>query len=154
MSHNQLVNLFTHGADTAEYLFKAQGEIFPMWLAQDQRGRRYPLVISDMSDKDKAADAVKTWLKEKNIIRYVHMIECWVLEGHTKDIPQEIIEGKSIEHHQDRREAIHVMAEDREGNAISGCYYILRPEHSKVTLSPFKKHEKMQSEGRFVKMFT
>lgn len=149
-----LKDLFDHGAETAEFLFKAQGELIPMWLCVDDAGGMHPLIMPDMEDKDKVAATVRQFLKKNKIVQYVAMIECWMLEEKRDKVPAEVLSGEaSLEHHPDRREAIHIMAESKSGEYQSGVYYILRPEHGKPTLSPFKVIGMNEAEGRFVKMF-
>lgn len=148
----ELRKLFDFGAASAEHLFKAQGHLLPMWVGVTKRGGHLPLIIRDMDDKDKVAEAIKTWLKKHGISRYVSMLECWTYEG--KEIPAEITEGRSLEENPDRREAIHLMAEDKDGNYISGVFYILRPEHGRPTLSPIKIDARRGDvSGRFTNMF-
>lgn len=147
-----LQELFDHGADAAAHLFERQGHLVPMWVGVNKRGSHVPLVIPYMDDKDSVAETVKKYLKKERITQYVSMLECWTYEG--KEIPPEITEGRSLEHNPDRREAIHIMAEDEDGNTIAGCFYILRPEHGKPKLSPLKMYPNAEaSEGRFVRMF-
>jgi hypothetical protein len=149
----ELEKLFRFGAETAEFLFNKQGFLVPMWIGVNERGSKQPLLIPDFGDKDSAAEQVREFLRRGKIIRYVSMLECWVYEG--KDVPPEILAGQSLEKNPDRREAIHILAEDRDDNTISGRFYILRPEHDKPKLSPLKTEELSggRTEGRFVKMF-
>lgn len=147
-----LKKLFTFGAETADHVFNRLGRLTPMWIGVNGKGSHLPLIIADLSDKDAVADAVRSFLKKNGITRYVMIAECWMYKG--KKIPNEVLEGKSIKNNRDRREAIHVFAEDNKGNSISGRFYILRPEHGKPKLSPLKMDaEKTKSEGRFVGMF-
>lgn len=148
-----LSKLFKFGAETAEYLFNKQGFLVPMWVGVNENGAHVPLLMPEFNDKDDAAETVRSFLKSKKIIRYVSMLECWVYEG--KEIPPEILAGQSLETNPERREALHILAEDQEGNTISGRFYILRPEHGKPKLSPLKTDDNVvgKTEGRFVKMF-
>ena len=149
---NPLRKLFDFGAETANHMFKHQGYLVPMWIGVNKKGSHIPLLVSDMSDKDKVAEIVRAFLRKQGITLYVSLLECWTYEG--KEIPPEIHEGKSLEHNPDRREAIAIIAEDNDGNVISGRYYILRPEHGKPKLSPLKiESEVTKTEGRFVGMF-
>lgn len=144
--------LFQFGAETAKHLFERQGYLLPMWVGVDERGHHQPLLLTKMDDKDAVAEGVKEFLKEKKIVAYVSMIECWIYVG--DKMPPEIKEGRSLEHNQDRREGVHLLAEDKDGKSVSGGYFILRPEHSKATLSPLKMHPKAsKAVGRFVSMF-
>lgn len=147
-----LHKLFNFGAETARHLFERLGSLEPMWIGVNDKGSHLPLIISNMSDKDAVAKAVRAFLRKNGITRYVCMLECWTYEG--KEVPQEILDGKSLEHNPDRREAVSIVAEDNEGNAMSGHFYILRPEHGKPKLSPIKiLSEDATFEGRFAGMF-
>lgn len=148
----QLRKLFNFGAETAKHLFERLGHLNPMWVGVNKKGSHVPLVLADMSDKDRVAEEVRRFLRKEGVTRYVSMLECWMYEG--KEVPQEVIEGRSLEHNPDRREAIQIIAEDNEGNVISGFFYILRPEHGKPKLSPIRVlPENTETEGRFARMF-
>lgn len=149
---SELEKLFKFGAESVEHLFKVQGYLVPMWVGISDKGAHVPIIVPDLDDKDAVAEKIKEFLKKEKIQRYVCMMEAWIYEG--KEMPPEVKEGKSIEHNPDRREVIHILAEDRDGNTMSGQYYILRPEHGKPKLSPLKVHEKAsRTEGRFARMF-
>lgn len=147
-----LNELFKHGAEAAELIFKQQREIHPMWICQDEKGKIAPLVIR-IGDKDETVNAVRDFIRKKNIISYVAMVECWMIEMKKgQPSPYEAVE--TLEDHPDRREAIHVYAEDRHGKKLSGRFYILRPEHGIPTLSPFVVDDKAtETSGRFVNLF-
>jgi hypothetical protein len=149
-----LDKLFHFGAETASHMFEKLGYLEPMWVAVNKKGSHVPLLIADMSNKDRVAEAVQAFLKREGATRYVSMLECWTLEGRGKEIPKEIRNGKSLEHNPDRREAITIFAEDNEGNHMMGLLYILRPEHGKPKLSPLKiQGEMTETGGRFARMF-
>lgn len=144
--------LFNFGTETARHLFDRQGYIVPMWIGVNKRGSHTPLIIHDMSDKNKVAEIVRAFLRKEGVSMYVSMLECWLYEG--KDIPPEVCKRESLEYNPDSREAIHILAEDNGGNIVSGHFYILRPEHGRPKLSPLKlAPEETKSEGRFVRMF-
>lgn len=144
--------LFNFGAETASNFFNLHGYLAPMWIGVNAKGSHVPLLVSDMSDKDKVVEHVRAFIKREKITRYVSMLECWIYEG--KEIPPEIARGESLEHNPDRREAIQVIAEDNEGNIISGHFYILRPEHGRPKLSPLKfLPPETETKGRFIGMF-
>jgi hypothetical protein len=150
-----LQKLFLFGTESARFMFEKQGFLLPMWVGISDKGAHIPLMVKDMEDKDQIADGVRQFLKEKKITRYVSMLECWTLKAKGEaGIPPEVLSGGSLEKHPDRREAIHVLAEDKSGDTISGMFYILRPEHGKPKLSPLKVYPKEgAAEGRFAKMF-
>lgn len=147
-----LRKLFDFAAESAAFIFNKQGYLVPMWVGINKKGAHIPITIQNMDDKDAVAQAIRDFLRKEGIVSVVCMLECWFYEG--KEIPPEIREGRSLEENPDRREAIHILAEDRDGTIISGCYYILRPEHGPPKLSRLKMHPSgTESEGRFVKMF-
>lgn len=144
-----LQKLFDFAADAASSLFKRQGYLIPMWVGINKKGTHVPLIVRDMDDKDRVVQVVKEFLKREGITQYASMLECWIYEG--EEVPPEILEGKSLEHNPDRREAIHILAEDTDGNSLSGHFYILRPEHGKPTLTPLKMlSADGKTEGRFI----
>jgi hypothetical protein len=48
------------------------------------------------------------------------------------------------------RSLLAVTAEDRDGTTITGWYFILRPEHSKATLSPLHMSTATKNEGELM----
>lgn len=150
-----LDRLFNFGAESAQHLFLRQGELLPVWAVLDEKDCIKILVVAEMTDKDAVAEKVKEFIKKQKATAYVSAIEAWVVEiPKGGDMPREIKEGRSLKHNPDRRELINILAEDNQGNSVSGCYYILRPEHGKPKLSPLKVFPKAtKTEGRFTNMF-
>ncbi len=148
----KLEKLFKFGADSAAHLFGQTGYLVPMWVGIDKKSAHIPLIVTNLDDKDRVANTVKEFIKKNGITHYVSMLECWMYEG--KELPPEYLTGKSLEDNPDRREAIHILAEDKDGNTISGRFYILRPERGRAKLSPLKVDPPPEKvEGRFVGMF-
>jgi hypothetical protein len=149
-----LRTLFNFGSETAAFMFNKMGYLKPMWIGVNNKGAHLPLIVRDMSDKDKVAADVRAFLKKEGAVRYVSMLESWLGEFRKGEVPLEILAGGQLEHHPDRREIISIIAEDNEGKIISGRFYILRPEHDKPKLSPIKvESENTESMGRFAGMF-
>lgn len=146
--------LYKHGQEAARMLFDKTGEIQPMWICITKGGVVMP-IVAPMTDKEQLAEALRELFREKQVVCYVSMLECWMLLGkpeRTKDF-QKYIEGASISQHPERREAVNIVAESKD-TQLMGHFFILRPEHGKPTLSPFKNlsAEGAHVEGRFVKM--
>jgi hypothetical protein len=141
-----LEELFKHGQKAAKEIFDAQGEVLPMWVAEDQDGRLAPIITPGMDDKDEIAEYVRKCLKLIGAVRFVSLLESWVVEFDKDD---EIPEDGKVSNHEDRRECIFVFAEER-GRQMGGMYYILRPEHGPPKLSKFEQLQDHGNEGRFV----
>lgn len=144
--------LFQHGVETAKMLFDKSGSISPMWIAVCEDGSIIP-IVTQMEDKDDTVAVIKQLFKDREVVRYVSLLEAWALVlGKDAKIPESMERGGSIASHPERREIIWVTAEDRHGNTKVGQYFILRPEHGKPTLSPFKEMDGDRSEGRFANL--
>ena len=146
-----LDKLFEFGAGGAKFLFEKQRVLHPMWIGISDKGAHIPLLVHSLDDKEMVAEKIRQFLKKNQIERYVSMIECWIVEGEA--VTPEALAGEPLANNPDRREAIDIFAEDKEGNTMSGRYYILRPEHGRPKLSKLKVDKGAQSTGRFVKMF-
>lgn len=152
-----LDEIFNHGVEVSKMLFEAQGELQPMWVGEDNSGSILPIMgqMPERNERDGFAYALKRLLESRGIIRYVAMLERWMVIGKVKEMPKSVELGASIQSHPDRQEAIWVTAEDKKSNETrSGYYVILRPEHGKAKLAPFKHMDSSQSEGRFAKLLT
>lgn len=140
-----------HHAEFSARVFNDLGSLTAMWVAQTKDGMIMP-IMAPLADKDQILMAIKMLFREKQVIRYVFMTEAWILESKTKEIPESIKRGAAVSSHPDRREIIMVTAEDRDGTQLMGHMYILRPEHGKPTVSPFKLLDGFANEGRFAKL--
>jgi len=150
--HMTLEEIFEHGQQAAQVLFAAQGEVHPMWLAQTTTGEILPIIapMHEREDKDSLVDGIRAIFKQKDVIRYVSLLEAWMLEMKNQPLPASVRLGAPISQHPERREIIAIAAEDKT-DMLTGMFYILRPEHGKAQLSPFKRMEKStRHEGRFV----
>ncbi len=151
-----LDQIFEHGKQAAKHLFREQGMIHPMWVCECENGQIIPICIQvpDRGKRDAFASALKGTFAHHRVVRYVAMLESWVLE-----MPEDTNLAKrdfsqSLEHHPDRREVIFIQAEDKDGTQKAGQYCILRPEHGKPSLSEFKdfRQSATQNEGRFARL--
>ncbi len=147
-----LDELFEHGKTFAKYIFQEQGEIVPMWVCIDKNGQTLP-ILAPLDDKDAVADGLRLLFKEASIIRYVSMLEAWIVKGdHKATTTEELMKDGPPSQHPDRREVVVIEASD--GATVKmGFYYILRPEHGEATLSPFEDFgDGGTSSGRFSNM--
>lgn len=125
-------------ADFAAKVFKDRGELTPMWIAQTKTGEILP-ICAPMTDKDVLVKAIKKLFKDRDVVRYVFMVEAWTLAAHDGDKDRKMRDyaaRHSLADHPGRRECIMVSGEDAH-NQIVGMMFILRPEHGKPTVSPF-----------------
>lgn len=153
-----LDQLMEHGKEAAAHLFKEHGMLHPMWLCESANGQMIPICVEipDRDKRDMFAQALKLTFKRNRIMRYVALLESWVLEMPAETDLKDVDFSKSFKEHPDRREAIFVQAEDIDGTQRSGLFYILRPEHGKPTLSAFKdfSNSDKPSEGRFARLLS
>jgi hypothetical protein len=153
-----LDQIFDHGKEATKHLFKEQGMIHPMWICEKADGEVFPICVQmpDRKQRDAFALALKETFKRHNVVRYVALLEAWVVEMPADTDVKNLDLSKSFEHHTDRREAVFVTAEDIDGSNKAGQFYILRPEHGKPTLSEFKDFSGSEkpNEGRFVRLLS
>jgi len=138
--------MLDHMSEFAAKLFHDTGAVHPMWILENDN-EVLPIVapFDGPDTKDAAAKFVRSKAKEMKAQVSGFMAEAWVVEL-KKDQPS----PKSISKHEDRREIIQIFAEDTSGAHVMGAYYILRPEHGKAKLSPFKVYpEADHISGRF-----
>jgi len=155
-----LEEIFAHAAKVARQTFNARGVIAPMWMghtAIDELVSIMPEQFKTAEDKDQAVAAVRAIFKERGVVRYSFMTEAWILQSRDSSeaaVLRAAHAGKSLEHHPDRREVVAVQAEDKQ-RCLTGFYPILRPEHGKATLAPFKRNDAAEySKGRMVGLLT
>jgi hypothetical protein len=149
-------SLMEHMKDFASIAFKEGGEVRPMWLLMDAKGKIQPVITSFGSpeEKDACADFIRVALRAHRAVRYGFMSEAWYLsvrKGHPDyDHPEKVPPSE----HQDRREVINLMVEDDQGGCMVGRYFILRPEIGKPTLSKFEQDGDLgRAGGRFSGLF-
>ena len=150
-----LQEIFDHGKEAAQHLFNVQGEIHPMWIIETKGGKIAPMIVQ-MDDKDRVVKAIKKALNGLEAVRYVSILEAWMLDiSKDRDLPESIKLGAPVSQHPDRREILTIYAEDKVDGSMSGYFYILRPETGKPRLSAFKEAPRSErNEGRFVNLFS
>lgn len=148
-----LEEIFDHGKEAAKHIFDMQGNLHPMWIIENKKGEIVPMMVPMTGDKDEISKAIKKALKKLNTVRYVSMVEAWMLDlSKDKKLPESVRLGAPLSQHPDRREIVAINAEDKDGHTMSGMFYILRPEIGKPRLSSFREVPGSKHEGRFVNL--
>jgi len=143
----ELDAMIDHAAAFVVERFAKAGEIPSMWIAETKAGEH--MAVPDLFDtKTEQLAFLRAVFREHKVVRFVAMMEAWILDSRDLGggpIPDA---GASLEHHPDRREVVMLQAEDREHCALAR-FYILRPEHGPPTLSPLYRSGTMDRfEGR------
>jgi hypothetical protein len=133
-----LHELFEIAKRNAALIFYRDGEVSPIWHAVPAHGPHMLCATPwhDDDEKDIAVSFLRDKFKEYNVVRFVFVVEAWVVQG------KHALSGPQPSQHPDRREVLRISAEDRDGSTMSGHYYILRPEHGPATLSEFHEDPK------------
>lgn len=145
--------LFENISGFAAKMFNDTGSLQPMWILEDRDGNQTALVTPFDGDdtKEKVAEYLAEFIRERHIVRYGFMSEAYVLEV-GKDHPDyDRAERLRPSQHQDRREVLNFHVESADGQ-IGGQYYILRPEYGKAKLSPLKEMDGNAIGGRFANL--
>lgn len=147
-----LDELFNHGKEFAKLNFDEAGQILPMWIGENNAGERFPVMVPMMDDdKQSIATAVRQILRELKAVRYVSLLESWVLEADSEREGKELMEDVQagpIREHPKRKEIIYILAQDK-FNTRTGLFYIVRPDAGKPYLSTFKHLDANGVDGTF-----
>lgn len=153
-----LNKLLRDAAEFAEQVFKDKGEVRPMYIVETKGGEHIPINVPFTSPEQKgiAFVALRALFREMGVVRYVVMVEAWVLrmspDASRGDAERRTSEAYrkygSLEHHPDRDEVINYLAEDIEGRTLQAFHRILRPEHGPAVLMPLEMMEADHAEGR------
>jgi len=145
-----LEELVDHAALFVQQTFPIRGSIVPMWILQTEAGM-VPICVpwNNPEEKRMAFEAVRALAVKERAQSYVSIVEAWALEAPDPEwkIPASVKLGGSIASHPERREVIHIMAEDKT-KGRGAMFYILRPEHGPPSLSPIKKFGDAEMWGR------
>lgn len=146
----ELQDFFAIAAENVSRIFRESGEAMPMWHAVDGNNEHILIATPWENDdeKDAASEALHEIFKEKRVKRFAFICEAWVVQAASAETALDTRPSK----HPDRREVLMISAENREGNSLSGFFYILRPEHDKPTLSPLHMNDHDALAGRFTGM--
>jgi hypothetical protein len=144
--------LIEFASQKSEDIFRKTGGLLPMYHAICEDKSHRIILQPDTDTKDEAVEIVKAAFAMLRVDRYCFMSEAWLLVGDPVKVDLAKIEREGLEWHPDRREVVSFLAENRRGERLTGCRFILRPEHGKATLSPLRldKMENLTTEGRMV----
>lgn len=152
----ELQDFFAIAAENVARIFRESGEVLPMWHAVDGKDEHMLIATPWNDDKEKEATSnglrlmfLRLMFRLKHVKRFAFICEAWTAQVSTM---AEVNEGPRPSEHPDRREVLMIAAEDREGNTLSGFFYILRPEHGNATLSPLHMNDHDALTGRFTGM--
>lgn len=137
-----LDELFHHGKDFAKFTFDAQGEVCPMWICETDEGKTFPIGIGPdaMGNKDGIVTVVRKIIKDEKAIRYVSMLEAWMVIAKNDKECEKILGNLDltpVREHPERQEVVLIIAEEKYHHK-SGYYFIIRPKTGKPYLSEFK----------------
>lgn len=146
-----LDELFNHGKDFAKHAFEMQGSLESMWIAETKDGEHLPIMMPiDRDHKAAGVEALKQFMKEKGVVRYVSMVEAWSLKPVKGEDLNDVLDKGPIRDHPDRIEIVYIIAEDKY-HSKSGQFHIVRPAKGKPYLSDF---EEFPSNGKMEGLFT
>jgi hypothetical protein len=147
----ELQDFFAIAAENTACMFRKNGGVLAMWHAVDGNDEHILIATpwNNDDEKDIASGALRQMFRAKKVKRFAFICEAWTAEVSTM---AEVREGPRPSEHPDRREVLMINAEDREGNSLSGFFYILRPEHGEATLSPLHMNDYTGMTGRFTGM--
>lgn len=145
-----LEELYAKQIDFCRKIFDDCGEVQPMWVGQSEEGEIYPItsVFGSPEEKEATAMALKEIFNKFDVVRYVSMLESWmvVADSNTYDPETDAMPSQ----HPDRMEVILIVGEDGDTEII-GYFKIIREEGKKPSLSKFerKSGEGFSSLGTF-----
>jgi hypothetical protein len=131
--------------------FNRDGGLPPTWFCQRRDGTVVFLVteFDDDDDKDQIDRDMRIEFKINDVHRYVFITEAWMLEVKTD------YRGLRPSLHPEKQEILSLIAEDENGDALSGYTLIHRNPKSKLAMIADLKVERVKHpcEGRFTNMF-
>lgn len=132
----KLQELFDLAAKNAARIWNESHEVLPMWHAIQGNGENTLIATpwSDDDEKEIALAMLRDFFREKHVKRFAFIVEAWVRQAKSL----EDVHSCPVSEHEDRREVLMISAEDRDGTAMMGWYYILRPEIGPPRLSPLE----------------
>ena len=136
---DSLDTLFDHQKSFAEFCFKQQDSIIPMWVGQDAEGIIYPMSAPFTSPQEKieVITTVKEIFRDMKVIRYVSMLESWVVVANKADKDIKAVLSQAPSENPNRKEAVLLIGEEG-SREISGLYFIERDKDNKASLGKFE----------------
>lgn len=135
-----LEELFDKQIEFCKSVFAEQEEILPMWVGQSANNEAYPVtaVFTDQEEKEEVAKTLRRIFEKFNVVRYVSMVESWMVKVDKKDAPDPSSVRPST--HPDREEVVIIFGEDS-SQQMFGIFKIIREKGKKPKLSDFELKE-------------
>lgn len=153
MSEMNLRIMIEAASRYAEEIFRRTGAVDPIYHAIREDDTHLIIPAPD-TDKDTGVAMVKAFFAKEKVTAYAFANEAWRLDARDGVTPEELERASRVglKDHPNRREVVMLVAENAQGEMLTGTRYILRPEHGKPTLSPLKVDDMtgVESEGRMV----
>lgn len=110
------------------------GELFPMFVAEDYKGQVFIVCTpwSGEEDKLKILDFLRIMFMCEGIVNYVFTSEIWFRSVSGKEAADHIAAKKAVSEYSDKEEAITCFGVDSNGVQASGGKLILRDKDGKV----------------------
>lgn len=138
-----LREMVVHMRSFAVARFARLGVIEPMYVVETKSGERVPLAVPGgfRSAEHKAAvvEIMRAFFKQEGVVRFVFVCEAWVAQAKDDGERQRIRQHRgSLADYPGRIEVVSIIAEDVDGEAISGEMEIVR-ESGAARLGEFKE---------------
>lgn len=153
MMSRELRQMLNRASRWTDRQFSRAGMIRPVWLAVTAKGEHI-IMPAQLDDKDAQARLVRTAFALHNVVRYVFIVEAWVVAATSPSEAREIasIAGtRGLASHPRRQEIVNLTAEE-EACCVTCMRHIHRPTRGKPYLGPLVEETPVESSGRFVGM--
>lgn len=154
MMSRELRAMLQRASRWADRQFSRAGVVRPVWHAVTARGEHI-VMPAQLDDKDAQARLVRTAFALHNVVRYVFIVEAWVVAGTGTETDKrelmQIAATVGLASHPRRQEVVNLVAEE-EACCVSCMRHIHRPARGKPYLGPLIEETPVESSGRFVGM--
>jgi|SRR5882672_3824 len=134
--------------------FDKFGEITkPVWFCEDDEGQKGMIFteVDDVRDKDTLAEFIKNEFKERNVVRYVTVMEMWFVSTNEEGYKQNNLPPAQRD---DRKEGVMFHGEDRDtGEKVFKVFEINRSSGKPVLNTEGVIKDFDMAAGRFVDLF-
>jgi hypothetical protein len=141
----------------AEQMFNAQGDIDPIWLVENAKGKQRILVVPVIAptplaaadEKERIAAKMRELFAENEVVRYARATEAWMLKEPEPVMTEEQAAlryaalGYTLANHPDRREIVQISGEDAT-EVLFAFRDVIRPAHGKPYLGKLGPIEQME----------
>lgn len=146
--------LIDHAIEYAQHMFDGDHEMLPTWLAvtNDDQLLMYCTPYDGEGSKDAVVYLLRKEFKDKNVDRYCHIAEAWVV-AFKDDAEYNASKGVMPSQHPDRREILMVNGGKRgEPYEMHAVCNILRTADGPAWLSPMELQDYDGMSGRMTNM--